>query len=106
MCHPNRPRPPSCPSRYPNRVRPQSGPRPLLPPARSLSTLPDSDAHHRRAHLFRDADDGTTHFTVNIIPHTAAHTTLGSVEAKRLLNLEIDVLARYLKRMQSLAAMR
>ena len=47
----------------------------------------------------RDADDGTTHFSVNIIPHTAAHTTLGSIEAKNLLNLEIDVLARYLKRM-------
>ena len=47
----------------------------------------------------RDADDGTTHFSVNIIPHTAAHTTLGSIEAGNLLNLEIDVLARYLKRM-------
>ena len=47
----------------------------------------------------RDADDGTTHFSVNIIPHTAAHTTLGSIEAGNLLNLEIDVLARYLKRL-------
>ena len=47
----------------------------------------------------RDADDGTTHFSVNIIPHTAAHSTLGAVEADRELNLEIDVLARYLKRM-------
>ena len=47
----------------------------------------------------RDADDGTTHFAVNIIPHTAAHSTLGTVEAGRQLNLEIDILARYLKRM-------
>lgn len=46
-----------------------------------------------------DADDGTTHFAVNIIPHTGQHTTLGSVEPGRQLNLEIDVLARYLKRM-------
>lgn len=47
----------------------------------------------------RDADDGTTHFAVNIIPHTAHNTTLGSVEEGRQLNLEIDILARYLKRM-------
>ena len=47
----------------------------------------------------RDADDGTTHFAVNIIPHTGQHTTLGAVEPGRQLNLEIDILARYLKRM-------
>ncbi len=47
----------------------------------------------------RDADDGTTHFAVNIIPHTGQHTTLGSVAPGRQLNLEIDVLVRYLKRM-------
>ena len=46
-----------------------------------------------------DHADGTTHFAVNIIPHTAAHTTLGDATAGRELNLEIDVLARYLKRM-------
>ena len=38
-------------------------------------------------------------FTVNLIPHTADHTTLGGIAAGRKLNLEIDVLARYLKRM-------
>ena len=47
----------------------------------------------------RDADDGTTHFAVNIIPHTGQHTTLGSDAPGRQLNLEIDILARYLKRM-------
>jgi riboflavin synthase len=47
----------------------------------------------------RDAEDGTTHFAVNIIPHTAAHSTLGTVKQGDQLNLEIDVLARYLKRM-------
>ena len=46
-----------------------------------------------------DQDDGTTHFAVNIIPHTAQHTTLGTLAAGRQLNIEIDVLARYLKRM-------
>lgn len=47
----------------------------------------------------RDADDGTTHFSVNIIPHTAAETTLSEIQAGRQLNVEIDVLARYLERM-------
>ena len=45
-----------------------------------------------------DAGD-RTRFTINLIPHTADHTTLGGVAAGRKLNLEIDVLARYLKRM-------
>lgn len=40
-----------------------------------------------------------TRFTVNLIPHTADHTTLGGIGVGRGLNLEIDVLARYLKRM-------
>ena len=47
----------------------------------------------------RDAEDGSTHFSVNIIPHTAQHTTLGGVEAEQQLNVEIDVIARYLDRM-------
>jgi len=46
----------------------------------------------------RDADDGT-HFSVNIIPHTASETTLGELAAGRQLNVEIDVIARYLDRM-------
>ncbi|MFN4135408.1 MAG: riboflavin synthase [Novosphingobium sp.] len=51
-----------------------------------------------------DQPDGTCHFMLNIIPHTAEVTTLGTLAAGRKVNLEIDVLARYLKRMQSLAA--
>jgi riboflavin synthase len=47
----------------------------------------------------RDAEDGTTHFAVNIIPHTASATTLGELTAGRQLNVEVDVLARYLDRM-------
>ena len=46
----------------------------------------------------RDAEDGT-HFSVNIIPHTAQQTTLGDLAAGRQLNVEIDVIARYLDRM-------
>ena len=45
-----------------------------------------------------DAGD-ITRFTINLIPHTADHTTLGGIASGRKLNLEIDVLARYLKRM-------
>lgn len=41
----------------------------------------------------------STHFSVNIIPHTWQHTTLGSATVGRKLNVEIDVLARYLQRM-------
>ena len=37
---------------------------------------------------------------VNLIPHTAAVTTLGSLKAGSPINIEIDVLARYLKRME------
>ena len=47
----------------------------------------------------RDAEDGCTHFSVNVIPHTAQHTTLGELEAGRQLNVELDVLARYIGRM-------
>jgi riboflavin synthase len=47
----------------------------------------------------RQAEDGSTHFSVNIIPHTAANTTLGGIAEGRQLNVEIDVLARYLDRM-------
>lgn len=49
-----------------------------------------------------DQVDGTAHFTLNIIPHTAEMTTLGALQAGRMVNLEIDVLARYLKRMEDL----
>ena len=41
-------------------------------------------------------------FSVNIIPHTAAATTLESLERGRALNIEIDILARYLGRMMDL----
>jgi riboflavin synthase len=47
----------------------------------------------------RDAEDGTTHFSVNVIPHTAQHTTLGELAIGKQLNVEVDVLARYIDRM-------
>ena len=47
----------------------------------------------------RDAEDGSTHFSVNIIPHTAQQTTLGDIAGGRQLNVEVDVVARYIDRM-------
>ena len=46
----------------------------------------------------RDAADGTE-FSVNIIPHTAHETTLGDIQSGQQLNVEVDVLARYIDRM-------
>ena len=51
-----------------------------------------------------DQADGSCHFALNIIPHTAEVTTLGALAAGNKVNLEIDVLARYLKRMEALRA--
>nr|WP_294851719.1 riboflavin synthase [uncultured Sphingomonas sp.] len=48
-------------------------------------------------------DQDATQFNVNIIPHTAAHTTLGGLSQGDAVNIEIDVLARYLKRMNDAA---
>ena len=49
-----------------------------------------------------DHEEGGFDFTVNIIPHTAAVTTFDALGVGRALNIEIDVLARYLGRMRSL----
>jgi riboflavin synthase len=38
---------------------------------------------------------------LNIIPHTAGATTLGGLAAGASVNVEIDVLARYLRRMET-----
>jgi riboflavin synthase len=48
-----------------------------------------------------DQPDGSAHFALNIIPHTRAMTTLDEAAAGRAVNLEIDILARYLARMQA-----
>jgi riboflavin synthase len=51
-----------------------------------------------------DQADGSVHFGLNIIPHTAEVTTLGALKQGDRVNLEIDTMARYLKRMQELKA--
>ena len=47
--------------------------------------------------LVEAAADGT--FTVAIIPHTLVHTNLSQVRAGARVNLEIDVVARYVERL-------
>lgn len=43
--------------------------------------------------------EDTTTLSINLIPHTALNTTFGQVEAEQQLNVEVDVLARYIDRM-------
>ncbi|WP_085808717.1 riboflavin synthase [Sphingomonas sp. TZW2008] len=47
-----------------------------------------------------DAADGSSTFAINIIPHTQAVTTLSALAPGKAVNIEIDVLARYLQRME------
>ncbi|MBD8679813.1 riboflavin synthase [Sphingomonas sp. CFBP 13720] len=49
-----------------------------------------------------DAD--TARFAINLIPHTRSVTTLGTLATDRTVNVEIDVLARYLMRMEQVRA--
>ena len=42
---------------------------------------------------------GTCEFSVNLIPHTVAQTTLRHLAPGRKVNLEVDTIARYVERM-------
>jgi riboflavin synthase len=48
-----------------------------------------------------DVTDGCE-FSINLIPHTLQGTTLGLLEPGQRVNLEIDLIARYVERMLSL----
>ncbi len=50
-----------------------------------------------------DGGDGTE-FAINLIPHTQTMTTLGALAPGQAVNIEIDVLARYLHRMEAYRA--
>lgn len=50
-----------------------------------------------------DTPEGTR-FGLNIIPHTAEVTTFAALTPAQAVNLEIDVLARYLQRMEAYRA--
>lgn len=51
-----------------------------------------------------DRPDSSIHFGLNVIPHTAQVTTLGTLQQGDEVNLEIDTVARYLQRLESLRA--
>ena len=51
-----------------------------------------------------DTATGAAEFALNIIPHTLTHTTLGALAPGAEVNLEIDILARYLARMAQVPA--
>ena len=44
-------------------------------------------------------DGGGTRFSVNLIPHTLAVTSLGDLQQDSPFNLEVDLMARYVQRM-------
>ncbi|WP_373975343.1 riboflavin synthase [Chitinibacter sp. SCUT-21] len=48
----------------------------------------------------QDSADGCV-FSINLIPHTLSVTTLGALVAGASVNLEIDLIARYVERMVS-----
>ena len=49
-----------------------------------------------------DQPGGAVRFGLNVIPHTAEVTTLGALAEGDEVNLEIDTVARYLQRLESL----
>ena len=47
----------------------------------------------------QDAADGSTVFSINLIPHTLENTALGTLKVGSKVNLEVDLIARYVERM-------
>lgn len=72
---------------------------PLIAPKGSITV----DGVSLTVNEVRDVEGGA-HFSVNLIPHTWDVTTLGRLAEGAKVNLEIDVLARYLDRMQTVRA--
>lgn len=46
-----------------------------------------------------DEAGGTAQFSINLIPHTIENTALGTLKAGSQVNLEVDLIARYVERM-------
>jgi len=80
-----------------HRVRVHAGPEiaPFVAPKGSITL----DGVSLTVNEVEDDPDGVM-IGVNIIPHTAAVTTFGDLAAGNAINIEIDVLARYLQRME------
>jgi riboflavin synthase len=69
-----------------------------LPPRLSRYVAPKGSVAIDGASLTVNEVDGDE-FGVNIIPHTAAVTTFGTLQPGALVNIEVDTLARYVARM-------
>jgi riboflavin synthase len=78
-----------------------AAPRPLAPFIATKGSI-TVDGVSLTVNSVRDYPDGTVHFGLNVIPHTAEVTTLGELAQGAQVNLEIDTVARYLQRMESL----
>jgi riboflavin synthase len=50
----------------------------------------------------KDDAKGTALFSINLIPHTLQNTTLGDLQVGDGVNLEVDLIARYVERMLSM----
>jgi len=68
---------------------------PFLAPKGSVTV----DGVSLTVNTVEDRADGTR-FAINLIPHTQKVTTLGGLTPGQPVNIEIDVLARYLQRME------
>src|SRR3546814_7486792 len=71
---------------------------PFLAPKGSIAV----DGVSLTVNTLDDLPGGGVRFGINVIPHTATVTSFETLETGREVNLEIDVIARYLGRMQSL----
>jgi riboflavin synthase len=49
-------------------------------------------------------DEQGCEFSINLIPHTIENTSLGDLAADSRVNLEVDLIARYVERMLSVSA--
>ena len=81
-------------------VRAPSELAPFIAPKGSITV----DGVSRTVNEVADRADGAVDFGLNVIPHTAEVTTLGEIAQGAEVNLEIDTVARYLKRLESLRA--
>ncbi len=85
---------------HPVRIHAPADIAPYLAPKGSITV----DGISLTVNTVDDQQDGSTIFGLNIIPHTASVTTFADLKAGDQVNLEIDVLARYLSRMEKLRA--
>lgn len=78
------------------RIKAEAAIAPYLAPKGSITV----DGVSLTVNTVEDDADGSTIFALNIIPHTWEVTGLSGLVAGSEVNLEIDVLARYLARMR------